>query len=106
MGSDMHSSENKTVKEVPAGVADDISRMLVYTQGVAKQPYKRLFPYIRIVTFNVRYGEKTGEIVKVLQENKNLKHADVILFQEIESHEHEKISRTEAIAAVLDMHYV
>jgi endonuclease/exonuclease/phosphatase family metal-dependent hydrolase len=77
----------------------------VHVQGVAKGVHKP-GPHVRLVTFNVHYGKNPSAIVNALRGNKNLKSADIILIQEIEYHETEKVPRAEVVAQMLDMHYV
>ncbi len=61
---------------------------------------------IRLVSFNVHSGKNTKEIAEVFAHDKNLSTADVILLQEIEFHQAEKICRAETIARHLGFHFV
>jgi endonuclease/exonuclease/phosphatase family metal-dependent hydrolase len=61
---------------------------------------------IRLVSFNVHSGKNTKEIAAIFKQDKNLAVADVILFQEIEFHQAEKICRAEIISRHLDFHFV
>ena len=63
-------------------------------------------PKITVATFNVHFGKQTQKIADIVRENQNLAKADIILLQEIESHEHEIISRAQKIADKLSMHHV
>lgn len=60
---------------------------------------------IKIVTFNVHFGENIKAIASAFTQNKNLREADIIFLQEIEYHENETISRTEKLAAVLGLNH-
>lgn len=60
---------------------------------------------IKIVTFNVHFGEKTSAIAAAFTQNKNLRGADIIFLQEIEHYESEKVSRAERLAGVLGLKY-
>ncbi|MDR3643247.1 MAG: endonuclease/exonuclease/phosphatase family protein [Candidatus Doudnabacteria bacterium] len=62
--------------------------------------------YIRLVSFNVHSGRNTREIAQVFVRDKNLSKADIILLQEIEFHQVEKICRAESIARHLGFHFV
>ena len=53
---------------------------------------------LTIVTFNTHFGRKVGKIAKIFETHSNLKKADVIFFQEIESHTKEGKARAEQIA--------
>lgn len=57
---------------------------------------------LRIATYNV-HMESAFAIVQAIQTNEELARADVLLFQEIESHLHESASRAEQVANALDM---
>ncbi len=58
---------------------------------------------IRIVSFNVRFGENIKAIASAFTQNKDLREADIIFLQEIEHHKSETISRAEKLAAVLGL---
>jgi endonuclease/exonuclease/phosphatase family metal-dependent hydrolase len=74
-------------------------------RGIARRKYKKTEPHIRVMTFNVHFGEDTAAISKAINENENLRSADIILLQEVEHHEIEKIPRAQLIAEKLDMHF-
>jgi endonuclease/exonuclease/phosphatase family metal-dependent hydrolase len=61
---------------------------------------------IRLVSFNVHSGSNTKEIADVFIRDKNLSTADIILLQEIEFHQAEKICRAEIIARHLGFYFV
>src|SRR5258708_665177 len=61
---------------------------------------------IRVVTWNVHFGERTQWIVEIFKNNKHLREADIIFLQEIEDHESEKISRARRIADTLGLECV
>jgi len=60
---------------------------------------------IRVVTYNVHFGEDTESIIRLFRTNKNLAKADVILFQEIEDHFAEVLPRARSIAEALRFHF-
>jgi endonuclease/exonuclease/phosphatase family metal-dependent hydrolase len=60
---------------------------------------------IKIVTFNVHFGEKIKAIATAFTQNKNLRAADIIFLQEIEDHESETVSRAEKLAAILGLNH-
>jgi endonuclease/exonuclease/phosphatase family metal-dependent hydrolase len=60
---------------------------------------------LRVVSYNVHFGKNTKEIARVFTNNENLSKADIILFQEIEFHQAEKICRAEAIAKHLGYYF-
>jgi endonuclease/exonuclease/phosphatase family metal-dependent hydrolase len=61
---------------------------------------------LRLVTFNVEYGEDVSGLARAFQENAALAQADVILLQEIRSFPEEGSSRASRLAAALGMGYV
>jgi endonuclease/exonuclease/phosphatase family metal-dependent hydrolase len=62
-------------------------------------------PGVKIVTFNVHFGENIKAITAALTQNKNLSDADIIFLQEIEHHESETISRAEKLAHALGLRH-
>ncbi len=60
---------------------------------------------LRVATFNVHFGKKVLAIAEALRYNPNLAQADIILFQEIEHHAKEIVSRAAKIARVLGMEH-
>lgn len=60
---------------------------------------------LRVVSYNVHFGKNTKEIAKVFTHDGNLSKADIILFQEIEFHQAEKIARAEVIAKHLGFNF-
>ena len=56
---------------------------------------------MKIVTFNVHFGENTEAIAAAFAGNKNLRDADIIFLQEIEHHKSEKVSRADRLARAL-----
>lgn len=61
---------------------------------------------IRVVTFNVHYGEDVDALARTFQNNPALQQADIILIQEIQSFPEESTSRARRLADVLGMGYV
>lgn len=60
---------------------------------------------LRVVTLNVHFGKQHEEVSRLLKEHPNLSQADIILFQEMEEHETERVSRAVKIARALKFHY-
>jgi endonuclease/exonuclease/phosphatase family metal-dependent hydrolase len=60
---------------------------------------------LRIVTFNVHFGENTEAIADAFTRNENLRTADILFIQEIEYHESEKIPRAEKLADAMALQY-
>lgn len=61
---------------------------------------------LRVVTYNVHFGQDVDGIARAIRENEALAAADLLLLQEIESHPDEGSSRTSRLAQVLGMGYV
>jgi len=61
---------------------------------------------IRIVSFNVKLGERLDELTASLRENPVLRNADVLLLQEIESFREEGASRARTLAEILQWNFV
>lgn len=61
---------------------------------------------IRLVTFNVEFGDDMASIAGAFETNVDLARADVILIQEIESYADEGLSRAEFLAQRLEMNHV
>jgi len=61
---------------------------------------------LRLVTFNVHFGQDISAIVDVFKQNSNLAQADIILLQEIEHHTKESMPRAAQIAKALRLDFV
>lgn len=61
---------------------------------------------LRVVSFNVHYASDVPRLAESIRANANLRHADVFLLQEIESHQSEGASRTRKLAQALKLNYV
>ncbi|MEM9489655.1 MAG: endonuclease/exonuclease/phosphatase family protein, partial [Myxococcota bacterium] len=84
--------------------AEDISGPLALDLDLNSrnaQPGSRL----RVVTFNVLYGDDLPALVAAIRGNSELAAADVFLIQEIESYPDEGESRSATLARELDMNY-
>ncbi len=61
---------------------------------------------LRIASFNVHYAHDVPALAESVRANPVLSRADLLLLQEIESHESEGSSRTRQLAEALQMNYV
>lgn len=61
---------------------------------------------LRVVTFNVHYGQDVEGIARAIRENSALVTADLLLLQEIESHPEEGSSRASRLAQALGMGFI
>jgi endonuclease/exonuclease/phosphatase family metal-dependent hydrolase len=61
---------------------------------------------IRIATWNVEYARRPERLARALKEHTSLRHAAVILLQEVEHHRDEPVSRVERLARALDVTHV
>lgn len=61
--------------------------------------------HLRVVTFNVHFGEDVEALASALREHPALAAADLLLLQEIESHPEEGASRASRLARALGMGY-
>jgi endonuclease/exonuclease/phosphatase family metal-dependent hydrolase len=61
---------------------------------------------IRIATWNVEYARRPDRLARSLKEHTSLRHAAVILLQEVEHHTDEPVSRLERLARALDIAHV
>ncbi|HUH04240.1 MAG TPA: endonuclease/exonuclease/phosphatase family protein, partial [Kofleriaceae bacterium] len=61
---------------------------------------------VRVVTFNVALGRDTEALARLFADDPALTRADVLLVQEIETHDDEPRSRAGALAEALGMNYV
>jgi len=61
---------------------------------------------LRVASFNVHYAHDVPALAESVRANAVLNRADLLLLQEIESHESEGSSRTRQVAEVLQMNYV
>lgn len=60
---------------------------------------------VRVVTFNAHHGSDPQAIAKLFKGNANLALADVVLLQEVEEHERDRVSRITRIARALKCQY-
>lgn len=63
-------------------------------------------PSLRVVSYNIHAGRELPRLIEALRENPQLRAADVLLLQEIESHPCEGASRARQLAEALRMNYV
>ena len=61
---------------------------------------------LRVASFNVHYAHDLPALAASVRANHALRQADVLLLQEIESHQSEGSSRARQLAAALEMNYV
>lgn len=63
---------------------------------------------LRVSTFNVHFGERPEVLAKTIKQNKNLAQSDILLFQELEELDSERVSRSTKIARALkaDFFYI
>jgi endonuclease/exonuclease/phosphatase family metal-dependent hydrolase len=61
---------------------------------------------IRIATWNVEYAPRPDRLARALKEHTSLRHASVILLQEVEHHDHEPAPRAERLARALGLAHV
>lgn len=61
---------------------------------------------LRIVSFNVHYGEDVDTLAESIRQAPDLKDSQIFLLQEIESYPSEAASRTRRLAEALEMNYV
>jgi endonuclease/exonuclease/phosphatase family metal-dependent hydrolase len=81
------------------GVLRPEVNLVEYAAGPSGDP-------VRVVTFNAHFGEDIALIATGFEDHEVLSQADVLLIQEIESHESEGLSRAAQLAGRLGMNHV